>query len=326
MYSLLKSLKDYDPQQDYVLAIIIDAKGSTYRKPGAMMVINDKQQYWGLISGGCLEGDIVLNSEKVIQQQTDKELVYNMRDESDLLWGMGLGCDGEVTVLLKYLAAADRHLGFFQALTRWREGQSLNISILNDDANELKIIPLEENTTIETNYSSSATRFSFNLKKPHHLLICGGSPDVPPVTAIAHQVGWKTTVIDHRPDSAQTSRFPFAESVQLVKRSQWQAFDLSPFDSAIIMSHQFEHDQRYLQTLLSSDLSYIGLLGPTKRRDQLLANCNTQFNLHQGRIFGPIGLDIGSDSPETIALAIIAEVQAIQNKKSTFSCYQDSTR
>lgn len=320
MYSLLKSLQHFDREQDYVLAIIIDANGSTYRKPGAMMLINAKQEYWGLISGGCLEGDIVLNSQQVINNQQDLELVYNMRDESDLLWGMGLGCDGEVTVLLKYLPSNEMHLGFFEALNRWQAGQNLFISILANDDNELQVIALEKHS------SAQQIRFGFPLHKPHHILICGASPDVPPVSAIAHQIGWKTTVIDHRPDSALQQRFPFAESVQLVKRSQWQNFDLSPFDSAIIMSHQFEHDQRYLQTLLTSELSYIGLLGPTKRRDKLLSNCGAQFKQHQGRVFGPIGLDIGSDSPETIALAIIAEIQAVQNKKLAISCYQDPTR
>ncbi len=320
MFSLLQSLKHFDPQQDYVLAIIIDANGSTYRKPGAMMLINSKQEYWGLISGGCLEGDIVLNSQQVISNQQDLELVYNMRDESDLLWGMGLGCDGEVTVLLKYLPSNAKHLGFFDALNRWQAGQSLFISILANTNNELQVVALDKHS------SSQPIRFGFKLQKPHHILICGGSPDVPPITAIAHQIGWQTTVVDHRPDSAQQSRFPYAESVRLVKRSQWQNFDLSAFDSAIIMSHQFEHDQRYLQTLLASELKYIGLLGPTKRRDKLLENCDSHFSQHHGRVFGPIGLDIGSDSPETIALAIIAEIQAIQNQKKTISCYQDPTR
>ncbi len=320
MYSLLKSLQHFDSTQDYVLAIIIDANGSTYRKPGAMMLINAQQEYWGLISGGCLEGDIVLNSEKVIQTKQDLELVYNMRDQSDLLWGMGLGCDGEVTVLLKYLPSLEDHLGFFDTLNCWRDGQSQYLSILANANNELKIMPLAQGPQIEN------IRFGFELVKPHHLLICGASPDVPPVTAIAHQIGWKTTVIDHRASAAQADRFPYAESVQLIKRSQWQDFNLAPFDSVIVMSHQFEHDQRYLKKLLSSQLDYIGLLGPTKRRDKLLANCGTHFGEHQGRVFGPIGLDIGSDSPETIALAIIAEIQAVRNKKSAISCYQDPTR
>ena len=320
MYSLLKSLQHFDSTQDYVLAIIIDANGSTYRKPGAMMLINAQQEYWGLISGGCLEGDIVLNSEKVIQTKQDLELVYNMRDQSDLLWGMGLGCDGEVTVLLKYLPSLEDHLGFFDALNCWRDGQSQHLSILANANNELKIMPLAKGPQTEN------VRFGFELVKPHHLLICGASPDVPPVTAIAHQIGWKTTVIDHRASAAQADRFPYAESVQLIKRSQWQDFNLAPFDSVIVMSHQFEHDQRYLKKLLSSQLDYIGLLGPTKRRDKLLANCGTHFGEHQGRVFGPIGLDIGSDSPESIALAIIAEIQAVRNKKSAISCYQDPTR
>jgi len=92
------------------------------------------------------------------------------------------------------------------------------------------------------------------------------------------------------------------------------------------MSHQFEHDLRYLERLLASPLKYIGLLGPTKRRDKLLAECKTQFSEHEGRVFGPIGLDIGTGSAETIALAIISEIQAVRNKKNVVFCYQDPTR
>lgn len=320
MHSILKSLSQFNPNFDYVIAIIVETSGSTYRKAGAMMLIEQTKKYWGLLSGGCLEGDIVAHSENVISKKEDHKLVYNMRDESDLLWGMGLGCDGEVSILLKYLPASKNHYGLFTGLSRLEDGISQQLIIKQDLANTLWM----QDATIKSEPNN--TQLSFDLIKPHHILICGGSPDVPPVTAISRQIGWKTTVIDHRHESASTKLFPMADTVQHVKRSEWKKFDLSKFDSAIIMSHQFERDQQYLQLLLNSSLSYIGLLGPSKRRDKLLAECGTQFDEQEGRVFGPIGLDIGGSTPETIALAIISEIQAVKNNKNVAFCYQDPNR
>ena len=323
MYSLLKSLEYFNLKADYVLAIIVDTQGSTYRKSGSMMLIREDLEYWGLLSGGCLESDIVIHCEKVFQQKKDNQINYNMRDEADLLWGMGLGCDGELTILLKYLPATNNHLDVFDGFIALKQGQSQRLSIDSKQANSISLEPLNNNNQ---NPSDQSNNLSFELIKPHHVLICGASPDVPPVTAIAHQIGWKTTVIDHRKDFAKIERFADADSVEHVKRSQWQEYDLSTFDSVIIMSHQFERDQEYLTRLLASEINYIGLLGPTKRRDKLLANCKTNFENQEGRVYGPIGLDIGASSPETIALAIISEIQAVKNNKKLAFCYQDSTR
>jgi xanthine dehydrogenase accessory factor len=323
MRSLLTSLQDFDPDKDYVVAIVIATEGSTYRKTGAMMLIDQSLKFWGLLSGGCLEGDIVVRSQKVFTQQNDQIIEYNMHDEADMLWGMGLGCDGEISILLKYLPANQQHFDFFSSLKRLNNGTSLHLLIDQKNNHQLRF---ERQSNSNTNSIRSDGLLSIPLKAPHHLLICGGSPDVPPVTVIANQIGWKTTVIDHRQDYADHNKFPIADHVKHIKRSTWKDFELQPFDSAIMMSHQFERDQSYLTRLIESPIAYLGLLGPTKRRDKLLVQCGTQFSEHEGRIFAPIGLDIGADSPETIALAIISEIQAVINHKQVGFCYRDPTR
>jgi xanthine dehydrogenase accessory factor len=332
VHNLLKSLNNFCSQHDYVLVLITDSKGSTYRKPGAMMLVSQQLEYWGLLSGGCLEGDIVLRCKDVLTNQADCSVVYNMRDEADKLWGMGLGCDGEITLLLKYLPAARGHCGFFEILNKIKVGHSFQLT-LNRQDNQLGFEDLKSSSDLPLQVDGSKVASNekpskqfFVMLAPHRLLICGGAPDVPPVTAIAAQIGWQTHVIDHRQDFASPDLFPDANRVSLVKRSQWKDMDLSVFDSVIIMSHQFEHDQRYLKRLLETDIQYIGLLGPSKRRDKLLENCETDFEHHEGRVFGPIGLDIGAATPETIALAIIAEIQACINHKNVGFCYQDASR
>ncbi len=324
MRSLYQSLSQIKENQNYVVAIVIETEGSTYRKTGAMMLIDQHQNYWGLLSGGCLENDIVEHCKQVFSTQQDKCIHYNMRDEADMLWGMGLGCDGEITILLKLLPRSLRHFDFFKNLRKIDSGCDCVMSIDSNDSYRMAFTFDDKANEI------SPSSLTFTIRSPHQLLICGGSPDVPPVSAIAHQVGWKTTIIDHRANYADNAKFPQADSVLHVKRNEWSSFSLESFDSAIIMSHQFERDVEYLSRLLASSVSYIGLLGPSKRRDKLLEACNTQFSEQEGRVFGPIGLDIGASSPETIALAIISEIQAIKNCKNKdykiAFCYQDETR
>ncbi|TQV85045.1 XdhC family protein [Aliikangiella coralliicola] len=349
MLNLLTSLKNFDQNSDYVLAVILDTQGSTYRKTGAMMLLNSSLDYWGLISGGCLEGDIQQHSAEVFKQKKDKILHYDMRGDEDLLWGMGLGCDGAINVLLKYLPATENHLGFFEILNRVSAGQDHlliidRVSINSASASEsplhnsfsylalkkrqatIKIDNQEVTIASAPWLEKSSQQLVIPFNAPLNILICGASPDVPPVTSLAQQLGWQTTIIDHRKDFASAGNFPAAHKVVHVKRSQWETFELENFDAVVVMSHQFERDQAYLSRLIDSPVQYIGLLGPSKRRDKLLEECGTAFADHEGRIFGPVGLDIGADSPETIALAIVAEIQAVKTKKDVGFCYQDKTR
>lgn len=320
MNSLLKSLKEFDKNKDYVVAIIVDTKGSTYRKAGAMMLVSDCFTYWGLLSGGCLEGDIVEHCRSVFETKSDATIEYNLRDDEDWLWGMGLGCDGEITVLLKYLPAEYNHFGFIEMLTQIESGINQYLSVEKDNSLTIGKSQSENDDSI----------FNVELKAPHHLLVCGASPDVPPVTAIAHHIGWKTTVIDHKKASLNPQLFPLVDNLTHVKSSQLNDFNLLPFDSVIIMSHQYEKDRDYLKLLIKSQISYIGLLGPSKRRDKLLEDIGIEFKELESRLFGPIGLDLGAGSPEEIALAIISEIQAVKNGKMNNHqigfCYQDVNR
>ena len=320
MLKLLDIMPHFRSERDYVLAIITSTEGSTYRKSGAMMLMDSANNYWGLLSGGCLEGDILQNSQDCFEHKRDKPLRYDMRGDEDLIWGLGLGCDGAVDILLKYLPSANNHLGFFEVLSAVEKGQNFTLQILPD--HNLKFIESSKQTIVD----ESLEGLLVPLNAPLNLLICGASPDVEPVTSLANQLGWKTTVVDHRKEFANEQLLPKANRVLHIKRSEWNAFELAPFDAAVIMSHQFERDQDYLSRIIDSRINYVGLLGPRKRRDKLLSEIGIEFNQIEGRVFGPIGLDIGADTPETIALAIVAEIQAVKSNKKVGFCYQDETR
>ncbi|WP_444994846.1 XdhC family protein [Aliikangiella sp. IMCC44359] len=333
---LLSALDEYQPEADFILAVITNTEGSTYQKTGALMLINNQLKYWGLLSGGCLESDIQAHCQTVFENRQDTTLQYDMRGEDDLVWGLGLGCNGALNIRLKFLPASNQHYGFFEILKKVETGNDYLLMIDAKNQYQLHFEALQKNQkqlnssgrliTIPEKPGYFNGQLLIPLKAPQHILICGASPDVPPVTNIAKQLGWKTTVIDHRKEFAQAHLFPAANQVIPIKRSQWPQFNLNTFDAAVIMSHQFERDQAYLAHLINSHLPYIGLLGPSHRRDQLLKQCKTSFSQHEGRIYGPVGLDIGADSPETIALAIISEIQAVKANKNVGFCYQDSTR
>ncbi len=329
MLNLYQSLEQYDPEQDYILALVTHTEGSTYQKIGAMMLISPSLDYWGLISGGCLEGDILQHSREILTTTKDKALVYDMRGDDDLDWGLGSGCNGAIHLYLKFLPAKAKHFGFFEVLTAVRNGKAhwLNLSVEDQSLEFLEMPTTESLHPDEKKRPKYQEKYlQVPLLPPTRLLICGASPDAAPVSQLAKAVNWQTTLIDHRQDFALPAKFPDANKVQLVKRSQWENFSLTGFDAAVIMSHQFERDRDYLARLITSDIPYIGLLGPSRRREQLLANCKTTFSPLEGRLFGPVGLDIGADTPETIALAIIAEIQAVKAGKTTSFCYQDKSR
>ncbi len=330
MPDIIEALKSYNHDSDYVLATIISTQGSTYRKPGAMMLINESLSYWGLLSGGCLEADIQQHCQSVFTKKADQVIHFDLRGENDLTWGLGLGCEGALTILLKYLPADKNQLDFFKILTRTAKGQDHILAIKQSDY-AFSYLPVDKYQTHfnwlgeqqkipETlDKNSSSTTLFIKMSSPTSLLICGGSPDVSPVTNIARQSGWVTTVIDHRKEYAQQASFPSANKVSLVKRSQWWDYELTGFDAVVIMSHQYERDKDYLSRLLLEKIPYIGLLGPVARRDKLLQACNTDYSQHEGRLFAPVGLNIGADTPETIALAIIAEIQAVKAHKIPYN-------
>ncbi len=340
MYSLFQSLKHFDHQKNYVLAVIVATEGSTYQKTGSLMLIDQSLNYWGLMSGGCIEEDILLHCKEVFKTECSSLINYDMRGENDLLWGMGLGCDGALEIKLTYLPAREKHYGFFSILQKTYQGSNYLIVLDSHIQNNGKKETIEyiqrakhaenfdyqsNNLSLPSKAKKALNKLFIRLDSPINLLICGGAPDVPPVTAIAFQLGWRTTVIDHRKDYTSRINFPMASDLLHIKRSQWHDFELAKFDACVIMSHQFERDKDYLCRALNSVLPYIGLLGPKKRRDSLLKACGSSYSQQRGRVFGPVGLDIGATTPETIGLSIIAEIQAMITAKLNKNGYLEKT-
>ncbi len=327
---LLRSPRD--PESPGVLATVVSTAGSTYRKSGARMLIRPDGSYVGLLSGGCLEADLASHAHKVVTDGKPRCIEYDMRGPDDLLFGIGAGCEGAMRVLLEPLAADDRAAAALRAaglatgsgraavLVAVHESPDLPLGTYAPEAAlpapvraaAAEALAGRASRDVDADSGAGRTRaFVQYLAPTPHLLVCGAGPDAEPVVGTASSLGWRITVVDHRPAYAQPSRFPGARVMQCTPARLGLAVDPAGCDAAIVMSHHLASDAAYLRALAEADEpGYIGLLGPAARRLRLASEIGAVTERLHGRLRGPVGLDIGAVTPEGIALAIVAQIHA----------------
>jgi xanthine/CO dehydrogenase XdhC/CoxF family maturation factor len=325
------------------LGVLVHTDGSTYRKPGALILIAADGNYAGLISGGCLEGDLREHARAVIASGTPASVRYDMRTADDLLWGLGLGCEGAMQILLLRAGPANawQPLAHLAAALAAYEHTAIGVIAESTDA-EVRpgsvVLPTDAAAGAplppslaapavqellrraaergETGWleQSSWKLFVLPLSLPPRILLLGAGPDALPVVDFAVRLGWKVTLVDHRAAYAVAGHFPGADSVVLARPETLSgAIDLTRFAAAIVMSHHLPSDLAYLRLLAASATPYVGLLGPAVRRERLLADLGADARRLQGRLHAPVGLPLGGRSPESIALAIIAQLHAFMH-------------
>ncbi|HEY1899632.1 MAG TPA: XdhC family protein [Steroidobacteraceae bacterium] len=323
------------------LAIVVHTKGSTYRKPGALMLIAANGDYAGLLSGGCLESDLHEHALQVMAGGNAKLVTYDTRGSDDLLWGLGVGCEGLMQILLLRVGPENawQPLALFSGGHQRHERQAAAVVIasadsalppgsliLTDGAMGGQTAPGPLHGSIQGllartlasgqpstlgGSSEALWVLAIPLALPPRLLLLGGGPDALPLVDFAGRLAWRITVYDHRPAYAQAARFPQAEQVLLGRpEALSEALDLKRYDAAVVMSHHLPSDLAYLRTLAASPIPYMGLLGPANRREKLLADLGSEAAGLSGRLRSPIGLNIGGRAPESIALSIVAEIHA----------------
>ncbi len=330
-------------QTPLVLATIVATRGSTYRKAGAQMLIGPGDRYEGILSGGCLEGDLAAHAATVLDTGTPKMVRYDNRGDDDLLWGLGAGCEGGMDVWLVRLDPAANWEPFATLARCFEQRVRARYAFVLDSAAAV----LPSGTTLwlaggpspsqelpqpvgawlavqpgNTHGSDAEATIEFDLPRvrlfvataptPRELLLLGGGPDAQPVVEFGATLGWRVTVADHRPAYADPARFPRARLVLQATPSQLaQQVDLERFDAAVIMSHHLATDLAALGVLGATSIPYVGLLGPASRRQRLLADLGTAATAKFGaRLHAPVGLELGGRDPASIALAITAEIQA----------------
>jgi len=275
--------------ESLVLVTVFETQGSTYSKAGAQMLVDKNGVFRGMLSGGCLEGDLAVRAQVVLETGEVQTVTYDLARD-DELWGMGVGCDGLIRVLLQPLRPGDNYAPFTEIaeILRGNAPAEIHIPVAGETKDEL----------------------SFVVEPPPRILVLGAGLDAEPVVRFAAELGWRCTVVDHRQAYIDNGEFSAAEATGCVPADELAShFDLSSYDMAIVMSHHLVSDRAYLRQLASTDMKYIGLLGPAQRRERLLSELGDDARDLDARVHGPAGLDIGGRGPAPIALSIIAEMQ-----------------
>jgi xanthine dehydrogenase accessory factor len=323
-----------------VLATVYETAGSTYSKAGQRILLAANGDYRGLVSGGCLEGDLAERARGVIASANPAAVTYDLRDSADELWGLGIGCNGLLRVFLQPLLTANdyqpfgaiaeclvgtRPAGVATVIESERADVAIGATAVVDSAAERVFgtsaagIPLLQ-AAGRTAMSSAAAHLATEqgcrvlyapLQPIPKLLVLGAGLDAIPLVGMAAELGWFVTVADHRPGYLARGGFERAERAVLVEPQKLAAaLPLDDFDAIVVMSHHLVTDRKYLAELASVGSRYLGVLGPRARRDRLLDElAGTAPHLRE-RLRGPVGLAIGADSPESIALSILADLQA----------------
>jgi len=315
-----------------VLATVVATAGSTYRKPGARMLIMEDGSYLGLLSGGCLEADMKIHAQEVLASGVPRAIEYDMRGPDDILFGIGAGCEGAMRILLEPAGPGTPAAAALTAAgLATRAGRPTSLVSVHEsaalalgthaaapplpsgliDAAALSLVQ-RESRAIDVQDGGRRTRaFVQFLAPPPHLLICGAGPDAQPVVSVARGLGWRVSVVDHRPAYALPKDFPGAEVKLCDPRSLQREVAMAGCHAAVVMSHHLASDTAYLRELAAAGVpGYVGLLGPEARRIRLAQELGSAAAQLESRIHGPVGIDIGAVTPEGIALAIVSQIHA----------------
>lgn len=355
MKELNEIIKAYDKailqNKQTALATVVRVDGSSYRRPGARMLVTDDGMITGAISGGCLEGDALQKALFAMATGENKLIRYDSTGEDDIQFGFHLGCNGVVHILFEPIKKNDPQnpLELLRLISNNDEGGILvTLFSMKKIQPGTRLLYLKNNVhgsltesvqcllTKPVNIAYAEKQSSFLdvdieqttctafiewIDRPVSIVIAGAGNDIQPLVEIAAKLGWLVTVVDGRSHYTLPERFPDASKVLCSKPanilSQIKKGSQSVF---LLMSHNYNYDLGFLKKIVEQEFDYIGLLGPAQKRNRMLSDLKDQgirLNEEQlSKIHGPAGLDIGAENSTEIALSIVAEIKAFLSERS----------
>jgi xanthine/CO dehydrogenase XdhC/CoxF family maturation factor len=338
------------------LASVVHLDGSSYRRPGARMLVDDEGRLTGAISGGCLEGDALRRALLVINQQYPKLVTYDTTDEEDITLGVQLGCAGVIQVLFEPVDPSfeNNPIDLLREVITKRgravmvtlfdlknklQGQVGTCMLMEEDGTITGQVPVEsireglmkDMQEAMRNTKSAFVQYEIDdntwtafieyIEPPVCVVVVGAGNDAIPMVQMADIIGWETRVVDGRSTHARPERFIAACQV-LVSKPEL-VLEQIPIDEKtvfVLMTHNYNYDMAMLRALLERRVTYIGALGPKKKLDRMLGELREKGFVPDRRqlasIYGPVGLEIGAETAEEIALSIISEIKAVLSGKS----------
>ncbi len=329
------------------LATIVAVRGSTYRRPGARLLVPEDGAPIGNLSGGCLEGDVADMARIVIEEGRARLAGWDLTADDDEVWGLGLGCNGAIEV---FIEPADRAAEVAGALRMALEEErpisvvtvlessldaisagarivvrpdgstegSLGNPVADAEAVEAALERLAAQTSEIRVLLGDVRAFVEVLEPPLRLLICGAGHDAIPLVKAASILGWSPIVVDDRQGFLTAERYPEAAGFVHLERPEDAAKTAASDERTFVtvMTHNFLRDKAYLRSFLASPVAYIGMLGPAARTQRILMELADEgvaiSDEDRARIHGPAGLDLGSDEPVEIAGSIVSEIVAVR--------------
>ena len=331
------------------LATVVHVEGSSYRRPGARMLITEDGQLTGAISGGCLEGDALRKARLAMKQEKPMLVTYDTMDDDDAKLGIGLGCNGIIHVLIEPINQSDifNPINFLKLVTEKR-GRAVLVTLFSlenkkdiqygtcllvkEDEKTIEKLPvlkeiiktdakkiLVSQTSSFKNYISETntiTAFIELIKPAVSLVVIGAGNDAIPVIHMASILGWDTTVVDGRPNYATRERFAKVTRIIISKpENVLKQLQIDEQTAFVLMTHNYNYDMAMFRLLIKRDVKYLGMLGPKKRMKRIIDELNEEgIDLTSEQlsvIHSPVGLDIGAETAEEIAISIVTEIKAM---------------
>jgi xanthine/CO dehydrogenase XdhC/CoxF family maturation factor len=328
------------------LATIISVRGSTYRREGARLLTTSSGRQTGNISGGCLEGDLAVVSSEVLASGVPRVVTYDLTADDDTVWGLGLGCAGAIEVFVEPISAGDPLWRAVEVALEHEDTVSVATVVggagdvpagrrvlvwpggrregsLGDARADAEVETMAQAAVRDLRPRTCAVQaaggplrlFVEVLHPPPRLVVCGAGHDAIPVVRLASLLGWRVLVVDRREAFLTPERFP--EAAGFVHTEFEGAGKAVPTDAhtyVLIMTHNYLHDRDLLRSFLPTAATYLGMLGPRARTEKIVRELEAEGVVvderRRAQIFGPVGLDIGSETPDEIALAALAEILA----------------
>ena len=340
---IIEKINTLAPDEKAILATVVDVEGSGYRRPGARMLIDKNGYGIGTVSGGCLEADVLERAKKVFASGEPTVITYDTTGDETSVFGLGMGCRGIVRILLEIVSTDSFLFNYFTDAIRDRTIFALATEIssnagktpgrrlyFNEDGVVSSEFERDETTELFTvmrpalyERRTGVERLAFGevfietVAPPVKLLLFGAGFDALPLVKFASEIGWRVAVVDHRPAFANRERLAEADEIF---NASLDDLDAELFEdentAAVIMTHNYERDRRILPRLLKTNFRYVGALGPKTRTEKILAGSGASFSAEElKKLHAPVGLDIGADTPEAIALSIVAEIQAVLKER-----------
>jgi Xanthine and CO dehydrogenases maturation factor, XdhC/CoxF family len=336
---ILRTVSEMADGRKAVLATVVDLKGSGYRLPGARMLIKANGDATGTVSGGCLEADVLERAKRVLATGKAEVFTYDTTADENSVFSLNMGCRGVMRVLMEPVDSASEIIRSLERVYRDRIRIDSAVAIAVEGGSEItlgrRFFHGDERSINETfgmmgdlgtfalsgsNYQTikyetenGIAEFAFeSIRPPVQLNILGAGADAVPLADVAHGLGWEVNVCDHRPAFLTAERFPTCDALVALDRDKPAEWDVDELTAFVLMNHNYDRDKAMLNGALTSDAFYVGALGPKRRTQQILEELQNPFGEEQlSRLRAPAGLDIGADTPEAIAVSIIAEIQSV---------------